>query len=550
MKIKFNSKQSVYLGFSLVIILLLASIFFAVQQSTNMEKNMQTMVNNHNAKNILLAEMIYHASRRTLILQSISLSSDHFKRDELYLQFRDHGSQFLKNRQALLQLPLDAEEKKLLQQQRQLSLITAAKQNNVAELLLTDKIKAANRLIFKAVTSQERVLYTLKKISLHLNNINRHAHHQSADQLRSAKIITLALTLSSVCILLIMALFVYRNGQHYVRSLKSSYEQVKNSEARERRIRDMMIDSVIIIDHKGIIQEFNKAAEINLGYSEHEIIGKNVDLLMTSADKNQHDQYIDNYLQTGRSQIIGVGREIIARRKDDTTFFADLSISKLASNENGPPLFIGTLHDVSDRKENELQLLQNQNDLKLRVKQRTKELATANDLLSQQANFDALTGLANRYLFFDRLKQTMGQAKRHGYSLAILFIDLDGFKNINDLCGHDVGDEVLKKIAQRMQCLRDEDTVARIGGDEFSIILNEINDISCIAQVVEKIIKAINQPLNLTEKNIPVGASVGISVYPNDNIDPDELLKQADIAMYQSKDKGKNTYTFFKNNSD
>jgi diguanylate cyclase (GGDEF)-like protein/PAS domain S-box-containing protein len=551
MKFKFNSKQGVYFSFSFVIFLILLSVFFTLMQSSRMEKNMQMMVDNHNTKNILLSEMIFHASHRTFLLQSIALSSDPFKRDELYLKLREHGGQFLKNRQTLMLLSLDEKEKTFLKQQRQFSSFTATEQNKAAQLLLAGKDQQAKRFIFSTIASQEKVLHTLKNISLYLNQKDRHSHHESASHIHNTNVVTIFLTLSIVLILLTIAGFIYQNIQRHIKELNLSYSQVKNSEIRERSIRDMMVDSIIIIDHQGIIKEFNKSAEKIFGYSGHEIIGKNVDLLMTSADKNQHDQYIDNYLLTGRTKIIGVGREIIAKRKDNTTFFADLSISKLDSDKNGPPLFVGTLHDVSGRKENELQLLQIQNDLEHRVKLRTEELANANILLTQQANFDALTGLANRYLFFDRLRQAIAQAKRRDYSLAIFFVDLDGFKNVNDSCGHDAGDEVLKKIAMRLeQHLRDEDTVSRIGGDEFAIILNSVIDIKHVKMVAEKIINTINQPLNITDNDIPMSASIGISFYPENNTDPDILLKQADIAMYKSKDKGKNTFTFFENNAD
>lgn len=414
---------------------------------------------------------------------------------------------------------------------------------------MLNKDKQAKQLIFNTVATQEQVLQTIKKMSLYLNHKNNHKHGESSNQISDSINITFFLVLSIIVIILIIAWITYQNTQNFIYALKDSYTKIKHSENRERSIRELMIDSVVIINHEGIIAEFNKAAEKYFGYTKDEIIGKNISLLMTSADKEHHDQYLDNYMQTGENKIIGIGREVIVKRKDDSTFFADLSISKI--DTDGPPLFMGTIHDVSARKENELQLIQRQSDLEQRVKKRTEELANANTLLSQQANFDALTGLANRHLFFDRLKQAIAQAKRHNYSLAILFIDLDGFKKINDNYGHSTGDKVLKKVSRRMrQCLRDEDTVSRIGGDEFAIVLNEVNDTSTIKNITTKIINIINDPLNITEDDISVGASIGISVYPENDISPDKLLKQADIAMYISKDKGKNTYTFFENNNE
>ncbi len=506
------------------------------------------MVNNHNTKNILLSEMLFHASRRTLILQSMILSSDSFKRDELYLKLRKHGSHFLASREKLLALNNDKKEKFLLDKQRQFSLLTATKQNELAQLLIEGDDHQAKRLISDIIASQENVLDTLKSISLYLNNKGRHSHHDSAVQLHNNRLITLVLTLSIILAIIIIAGIYYKNTQHFIHALKTSFKKVKNSESRERNIRDMMIDSVIIIDHRGLITEFNKAAEKDFGYSKDEIIGQSINLLMTSADKSHHDQYMHNYMQTGKSAIIGMGREVIVKRRDNTTFFADISVSKISHVT--PPLFMGIIHNVSERKENELQLIQRQNDLEQRVKQRTEELAQANIKLSQQANYDALTGLANRYMLFDRLKYNLTQAKRHDCKLAILFIDLDGFKEINDQFGHDTGDKLLQKVAKcLMECLREEDTIARLGGDEFSVILHAVKEVKFVPNVAEKIIDSINQPIDIDGHNCSVTASIGISLYPQNGTDPDELLKQADIAMYQSKNKGKNTYTLFENNN-
>lgn len=542
-------KRSIYASFGLVILLILLALFLSMKESSREEKNMQMMVNNNSTKNVLFSKMIFHVADRVLILQSIVLSQSHTKRIELYSQLTEHDGHYLEIRKKLLSLPLDKQEKYLLEQQYTSFIFIESEQGKSAQLLLEGKDKQAKQIILNIVATQEKMLQTINKMTQHLNHKNNHQHQESSEQVLSSKNIIYFLAFTIILIILFLAWIVYRNAQNFIYALKDSYTKIKQSENRERKIRDLIIDSLIITDHKGLITEFNKAAEKDFGYTKDEIIGKNVSLLMTSADMEHHDQYMDNYMQTGKNKIIGIGREVIVKRKDDSTFFADLSISKI--DTDGPPLFMGTIHDVSARKENELQLIQRQSDLEQRVQQRTEELANANTLLSQQANFDALTGLANRHLFFDRLRQAIGQAKRHNYKLAILFIDLDGFKKINDNYGHSTGDKVLKKISRRMrQCLRDEDTVSRIGGDEFAIVLNEVKDTSLTTNITTKIINIINKPLNITEDDISVGASIGISVYPENDLSPEKLLKQADIAMYISKDNGKNTYTFFENNND
>jgi diguanylate cyclase (GGDEF)-like protein len=166
--------------------------------------------------------------------------------------------------------------------------------------------------------------------------------------------------------------------------------------------------------------------------------------------------------------------------------------------------------------------------------------------LSYLAQYDVLTGLPNRNLFRDRLEQAMGRAKRNETLLALMFIDLDRFKEINDTLGHPVGDRVLQEVAERLRhFLRDVDTIARLGGDEFTVVLEGVHDVAQITAAAQKIQDALTQPLLVDNREIFVSASIGISVYPFDVEDIDDLLKNADIAMYQAKQDGGNVHHFF-----
>lgn len=168
-------------------------------------------------------------------------------------------------------------------------------------------------------------------------------------------------------------------------------------------------------------------------------------------------------------------------------------------------------------------------------------------VLEKIAHYDALTKLPNRLLLQERLNASMLNAKKYGRAIALLFIDLDGFKDVNDQYGHSAGDEVLCIMAQRMKTItREEDTLARFGGDEFIVILSDIDDKHRTTQIVARLLSSIAKPLHVSEYEMSLSASIGISLYPeNRDISADTLIQQADQAMYQAKLAGKNGYYFF-----
>ena len=163
--------------------------------------------------------------------------------------------------------------------------------------------------------------------------------------------------------------------------------------------------------------------------------------------------------------------------------------------------------------------------------------------LYRSANFDKLTDIPNRSLFLDRLDQNLKQSERYKRKFALLFIDLDGFKSVNDTLGHDAGDELLIRTAKRLQeCVRDADTVARIGGDEFTVILSTITSVDDVQSVAQKIIRALATPFKMGNEEAQIRASIGISVFPENGTDAETLLKKADDAMYLAKKGGKNDF--------
>jgi diguanylate cyclase (GGDEF)-like protein/PAS domain S-box-containing protein len=287
---------------------------------------------------------------------------------------------------------------------------------------------------------------------------------------------------------------------------------------KSHKILEMAAEGIVSIDTKGKMLSFNRAAQTIFGYSEEEVIGQNVSMLMPPPHRDSHDEYLAHYLQTGEAHVIGKTRELQGRRKNGMPFPLELSITEIKYGD--AHLFTAVLRDVSEQK--------------LALKR-----------IEQLAHYDELTHLPNRSLLYDRLGHAITMAKRNRGSIALMYIDLDGFKQVNDTMGHHMGDLLLRQTAERLRlCVRESDTLARIGGDEFTILLNDAQERENVEKVARKIIHSIDQPFDLEGHEARIGASVGIARYPYDAPTSGTLLIVADKAMYAAKAAGKNTYRF------
>jgi diguanylate cyclase (GGDEF)-like protein/PAS domain S-box-containing protein len=281
------------------------------------------------------------------------------------------------------------------------------------------------------------------------------------------------------------------------------------------------MDGIIMINEHGEIQGFNPAAEEIFGYSQEEALSRNLNILMPEPDRSRHDSYIKRYMETGLAHVLGVrGREVTAARKNGEEFPMEMSVSEMRLG--GHRYFIGITRDITDRKR-------------------------AEKKIAHLAHYDYLTDLPNRALFLDVLGHSIALAKRNKHKVAILFLDLDGFKKINDAHGHDAGDLLLKEVAVRLkETVRGSDAVARVGGDEFIIVLDNINSEDNVALVAHKINVALLAPFEVNGQPCQVGGSIGISMFPQDSKDSEQLIKLADDAMYMAKQSGKNSYKFYR----
>jgi diguanylate cyclase (GGDEF)-like protein/PAS domain S-box-containing protein len=306
-----------------------------------------------------------------------------------------------------------------------------------------------------------------------------------------------------------------------VTNLKQIKGELERSQNQLQSIIRNVMDGIITINERGEIEGFNPAAEDVFGYTQQEVMGKNVSLLMPEPDRGSHDGYINRYVSTGHSHVLGVrGREVKAVRKNGEEFPMELSASEMMLG--GHRYFIGIMRDITERKRAELKI-------------------------SHLAHYDYLTDLPNRALFLDILNHSVQLAKRNESKVAAMFLDLDGFKKINDTLGHDAGDLLLKEVSKRLKLsVRSADTVARVGGDEFVLVLDNIGSEENARSVANKLIAALAQPFELKGQSCHVGGSIGIALYPDDSQDATELVKQADEAMYLAKQSGKNNSKFYR----
>ncbi|WJW74808.1 EAL domain-containing protein [Thiohalobacter sp. IOR34] len=297
-------------------------------------------------------------------------------------------------------------------------------------------------------------------------------------------------------------------------------EQVNSRQQRLANILDNTAEAIITIDEGGCIETFNVAAERLLGYRSEEVIGQSLGRLMPEAHGHRHDGYLHEYLKGGLFRhVLGNERELCMRRKDGSEVPVSIKVSETLIS--GRRLFTALVVDITERK---------------------AMLAR----LQHMAERDPLTNLPNRALFQDRLGHAMAVADHARKGFALLFIDLDKFKHINDSLGHQTGDKVLQFVAGRLlEQVRESDTVARLGGDEFTLILEGMNQIEQAARVAHKILHRLGQPLWVDGHEFHLRASIGIAFYPEDGETADELLKHADIAMYQAKTTGAGGYQFF-----
>ncbi|HEY9050556.1 MAG TPA: EAL domain-containing protein [Gammaproteobacteria bacterium] len=297
------------------------------------------------------------------------------------------------------------------------------------------------------------------------------------------------------------------------------------SEQKQRELKLKMLSGaveqsgsmVMITNGDGQIEYVNSRFCEVTGYSVEEVIGQQADIIRS---ENIDEETVDEIWKTVSTGNDWHG-ELHTRRKNGELFWSLMAFSPITDDKNKISHFVAVIEDVSQFKEDQVKI-------------------------EQLAYVDSLTGLANRALLRDRLEQALKSIQRNNKKAALLYLDLDQFKRINDSLGHDVGDAVLMLVAERLrQNVRHQDTVARMGGDEFVVLLTDVDGMAGASSVARKILESLAQPSRLLRHEIIVTPSIGITIAPDDSLNADILLKNADLAMYRAKALGRNNYQFF-----
>ncbi|WP_320169439.1 EAL domain-containing protein [Maridesulfovibrio sp.] len=303
--------------------------------------------------------------------------------------------------------------------------------------------------------------------------------------------------------------------------LNTEVEIRQKSEYRRRLFEEVFknaMEGICITDTEGKIIATNPAFTAITGYRQEEILGRNPKIL--KSDKHSNEFYERMWTQI-REKGHWTG-EIWNRRKTGESYPELLSISAIRDADGAPTHYVSVFHDITEMKSKEEQL-------------------------KYQAHHDALTGLPNRILLIDRIAMAISRAKRHETRLALFYLDLDNFKNVNDSLGHETGDRILIQTTERLkQIFKPQDTLARLGGDEFVIMIEGIASELDLITRIEKLLSSFARPFSIDETTLHVTTSLGITIFPDDGEDAGTLIKNADMAMYQAKEEGRNGYHMFR----
>lgn len=295
-------------------------------------------------------------------------------------------------------------------------------------------------------------------------------------------------------------------------------QALRESERQLESILNNAAEGMIVVSESGTLERINLVAQRLFGLRPDEAVGMNLRQLAIDLAADEARSTLDNglWLRT----LLGGRRELSGRRSDGALFPLELSLSEISLHPS-PPKFTAVLRDITERKRWETQIY-------------------------ALAYSDPLTGLPNRLLLRDRLEHAIAAAQRNRSLVAVLFIDLDNFKRVNDSFGHHVGDQLLRDIAERARsCVREIDTVCRVGGDEFVVVLPELRDAQDAGAVARKLHGSLAQPYRVDLCDMSVTPTLGISVFPHHGSDAETLIRNADAAMYHAKENGKNAYRFY-----
>ena len=513
------SKHVIGYGFALVLILLVGIAVLGVRQMAVINHEMQTLVEQQNVKTNLVFAMYSAARERALLLHAMTLSTDPFEQDEQYMQFNAKATEFAVARTRWLEMNPGAEEKAIIAQQGKLTSIAAVVQLKVAETIREGKIKEANRMLLQeGIPIQNKVLDTLTVLLSLQHQASRKVTEQATREYRYASASMLVLGAIAVILGIITAVLVTR------RVTKTEDELFHEKELAEITLHSIG-DAVITTDLAGNVDHINPVAEELTGWSADLAHAAPLSRIFCALDETTRAplELMPAQVVAGGAQRIDSHHALLIR-KDGQEFVIEGSRAPI---RNAAEEMIGSVlvfRDVSKAR-------------------------TLAQQLSWQASHDELTGLANRRAFELLLQQHIDNSRSSDRRHALLYIDLDNFKIVNDTCGHESGDELLRQLAGVLSNkLRESDTLARLGGDEFGVLLEGCS-IESGMRIANDVLGCIQEfRFAWDAKVFSVGVSIGLVAIDADTPDITSVLSAADHACYTAKDMGRNRIHLFQQN--
>ena len=362
----------------------------------------------------------------------------------------------------------------------------------------------------------------------HMNETNRRLAHSAYDEVvitgEAAQYDTVETDTAGVTRHFNRLVYPVTEGDTIVALIEDVQDMTAMQQAQRRMhilssALEQTADLIMITDADGTVEYVNPAFEVTTGFDSGELVGKKANMLRSG--KHSEDFYKNLWQTILNGEVFS--DVFINTRKDGSTYYEEKTITPIHNSQGVISHFVATGRDISERM-------------------RTQER------LHYMAHHDALTRLPNRTLFLDRLRQAMARARWHNRLIAVMFMDLDRFKEINDTLGHDIGDQLLVAITERISSsVRTGDTVARFGGDEFAVLLDDIASEKDISQLARKVLDTLAPAFVIGGHEIFMTASIGVSIFPTDGEDTNSLLRCADVAMYRAKDLGRNNFQFYSN---
>lgn len=511
-----KTKYLLIAGFaaSLFILVILAAV--GLSFTYNNLSRINEIVETNNVKNSLLREMHSAARERSLILHMMLDIGDPFARDDLFLQFNNYGARFANARIALGKMSLSAKEQKLLDEQGRVSGIAVPIQREIVDLIQADKPEAAlNMLLNKAVPLQNEVLSLLSELQDFQEEASRQTAHQSEHDLSLLITQTFIFVGLGALIGIIIAV-------HVIRRITRTETQLQF----EKRLAEVTLHSVgeavITTDIHGKIDYINPVAEAMTGWSLADARHRPL-LDVWKIYRDDKNIAPENPILTAITEdsIICSAHNVNLKGSADSVFAVEHTAAPIRDDSGQVHGGILIFRDVTE----------------------VRSLASQ---LSYQASHDALTGLVNRREFEIRLQQALDNARNEHSEYVLCYLDLDQFKVINDTCGHAAGDELLKQISNELKkVLRDSDTLSRLGGDEFGVLLEGCS-LDKARQIAEKLRETLRKiRFAWDDKQFEVGVSIGVVPISQVSGNLADLLSAADSACYEAKDQGRNRVHLF-----